>query len=298
MSVLEESASDLLKLAGMGEDAATLPDFDETDFLAGRSTNDSSGQPPSETAEEGQDGVVKVDTVEVQEVSCVPTTESGHTDDPSPAEDIVKKNLAMVKELLFPSTQVAAPAFGEGSTSLRSTIFGPLYQGTPSYPTPHSGTNEKETPMSFKIIVNDTLSIPITLRDATLMKDGMSDLRIGKSANGRAGNFYGQNDALAIVNTLRSHGAARVAPDPSADTQQQEQFASILPYFESNRTFVSTAGVDVLVLYSSENVTVAERLSTPTHLIGLPFTLLVSRASIENYSTYAEAAYAAQSTQS
>ncbi|KIO13686.1 hypothetical protein M404DRAFT_591758 [Pisolithus tinctorius Marx 270] len=234
------SGSDLLKLAGMGDGDVALPDFDETDLPAERSANDALGQPRSKTAkEDGQDRAVKVDTFEVQEASFVPTNESGDVNgsvESVPAEDIVKKNLALVKELLFPSTRVAAPAFSEGPTSLRSTIFGPLYQGTTSNPSSHSGTNEKDTPTSFKIIVNDTLSIPITLRDATLVKDGMGDLRIGKSVNGRAGNFYGQNDALAIVNALRSHGVARVAPDASADTQQQEQFASILRHFESNRT--------------------------------------------------------------
>lgn len=49
------------------------------------------------------------------------------------------------------------------------------------------------------------------------------------------------------------------------------------------------------MLYLSENIVVAEKLSTPSHLIGLGNTLLVSRASIENQSTYAQAAYAAQS---
>ncbi|KAI6118862.1 hypothetical protein EDD16DRAFT_1775631 [Pisolithus croceorrhizus] len=294
------SGSDLLKLAGVGEDATALPDFDETDPPVERSINGSSNQPPSETMKvEGQDDGVKIETVETQEASCVPTTEPGHTNVSVLAEDIAKKNnLAMVKELLFPSTQLIAPAFGEGSTSLRSTIFGPLYQGATPNPPSHNGATEKEASMSLKITLNDTLSIPITLRDATFKKGGMGDLRIGKSANGRAGNFYGQNDALAIVNALQSHGVARVAPDPSADTQQQEQFTSILRHFESNRTFISAVGVEVFVLYSSENVAIAEKLSTPTHLVGLSSTLLVSRASIENFSTYAEAAYAAQSTES
>lgn len=290
------SGSDLLKLAGVSEDAAALPDFDEIDVSGVGSVNGSSNQLPSEvTKAEDQDEGVKVET---QEASCVPTTESGPTNVSVLPEDIAKKNLAKVKELLFPSTQVIAPAFGEGSTSLRSTIFGPLYQGTTPNPPSHSAINEKEAPTSFKITVNDTLSIPITLRDATLVKDGMGDLRIGKSANGRAGNFYGQHDALAIVSALRSHGVARVAPDPSVDFQQQEQFTSILRQFESNRTFISAVGVDVFVLYSSENVAIAEKLSTPTHLIGLSSTLLVSRASIENFSAYARAAYAAQSTES
>ena len=159
--------------------------------------------------------------------------------------------------------------------------------------------------------MNDTISIPLTLEDVTHMQGRMNDFRIGKSANGRAGNFYGENDALAIVNTLRSHGTARVVPDASADAEQKEHFAAFLNHFESNRTvrcitysppfphvskqFVSAVGVDVYVLYSSENIAVAEKLSTPGHLIGLGSTLLVSRASIENQSTYAQAAYAAQS---
>lgn len=290
------SGSDLLKLAGVGEDAAELPDFDEIGVSGVGSINGTSNQLPLEVrkAEDGDEGV----TAEAQEASCVPTTESDHTNVPVLPEDIVKKNLAKMKELLFPSTQVIAPAFGEGSTSLRSTIFGPLYQGTTPNPPSHSATDEKEALTSLKITVNDTLSIPITLRDATLVKDGMGDLRIGKSANGRAGNFYGQHDALAIVNELRSHGVARVAPHPSADIQQQEQFSSILRQFESDRTFISAVGVDVFVLYSSENVAIAEKLSTPTHLVGLSSTLLVSRTSIENFSKYAHAAYAAQPIES
>lgn len=81
--------------------------------------------------------------------------------------------------------------------------------------------------------MNDTVSIPITLEDVTHLQ---GDLRIGKSINGRAGNFYGENDALAIVHTLRSHGTARVVPDASADTEHKECFATFLNHFQSNRT--------------------------------------------------------------
>lgn len=48
------------------------------------------------------------------------------------------------------------------------------------------------------------------------------------------------------------------------------------------------------MLCSSKNVAVAEKLSTPAHLVGSPDTLLISRAVIENQLTYGAAVYRAK----
>lgn len=52
---------------------------------------------------------------------------------------------------------------------------------------------------------------------------------------------------------------------------------------------IAPVGKEVCVLYSSENVAIAEKLGAPTHLKGLSSTLLISRACIENQLAYVAA---------
>ncbi|KAG6330052.1 hypothetical protein ID866_9035 [Astraeus odoratus] len=301
---LKPSETGLLKMAGVEKDANPLPDFDEDpathdlpiqalaqeeQIQASEATTSSAEQAPATAT--AAELVATSSTLAAEQPSGTNTAVALEV---TTIEDVAKKNLALATEQLFPSAQkMSFQAFSEPSTSFRSTIFGPLYQGT-SIHTSNSGANDTGSSTSFKIIVNDTISIPLTLKDVNQMKGRMSDLRIGKSVNGRAGNFYGQNDALAIISALRSCGTARVVPEESADTEQQEHFATFLRQFELGRTFISAVGVDVYVLYLSENAAVVEQFSTPANLVGLSNTLLVARASIENQSVYAQAAYAAQ----
>jgi hypothetical protein len=165
---------------------------------------------------------------------------------------------------------------------------------------------------TFKLILNDSIELSLTLKDCSQIKERINDVSVGKSSSGRVAVFYDSDDALAIVTTLRSTGTARVVLDPSADATQREYFAAFLRRFESSHTvrkvlctiddcltrtrvqLVTLAGKEFTVLYLSENAGIAKTLCAPSNLVGLSSTLLVSRASIENQNAYVAAAFAAK----
>ncbi|KIK97507.1 hypothetical protein PAXRUDRAFT_218120 [Paxillus rubicundulus Ve08.2h10] len=207
------------------------------------------------------------------------------------AEEVAKKSVELAKEQLFPSAQLSSNAFGDIPSSFESTIFGPLYQGVTSN---HAAANGNESLTTFKLILDDSIGLPLTLKDCSQIKGRINDVSVGKSSSGRVAVFYDSEDALAIVTTLRSSGTARVVPDPSADATQKEHFATFLRRFESSHTLIAPAGKEVCVLYLSENAGIAEKLCAPSNLVGLSSTLLISRASIENQLAYVAAAFAAK----
>lgn len=80
---------------------------------------------------------------------------------------------------------------------------------------------------TFNIIINDTVSIPLTLKGGPDTKGPTGDIK--------PGSFYGPSDALAIVNTLRSLGLAQAVPAPTASEEEKEHLAAFVQRLGSSR---------------------------------------------------------------
>ncbi|KAH0827186.1 hypothetical protein J3R83DRAFT_4879 [Lanmaoa asiatica] len=294
------SAAELLKLAGLQTDPETLPDYEDPAAQPQVETQGSSStlapveeELPNQSSVEVTDGCKANDPVTD---GSPPVSEAGQQvstpviGDPSvpsvvtpPADEVVKKNIELAKEHLFPSTQPSFDTFSTAPSAFRSTIFGPLYQGPTTNSVPIA-RNEFST--TFKVILGDSVELPLVLKDCNEIRTRISDILIGNSSGSKVALFYSAGDALAMVSTFKSDGTARVVLDPSAETMQQERFSTFLQRFESSQTLIAPVGKEVCVLYSSENANVAEKLGAPTHLRGLSSTLLISHASIENQLAY------------
>ncbi|KAH0830749.1 hypothetical protein J3R83DRAFT_2228 [Lanmaoa asiatica] len=295
------SAAELLKLAGLQTDPETLPDYEdpaaqpqEVETQGSNSTlAPVEEELPNQSSVEVTDGCKANDPVTDGSPSVSEAGQQASTPvigDPSvpsvvtpPADEVVKKNIELAKEHLFPSTQPSFDTFSTAPSAFRSTIFGPLYQGPTTNSVPIA-RNEFST--TFKVILGDSVELPLVLKDCNEIRTRISDILIGNSSGSKVALFYSAGDALAMVSTFKSDGTARVVLDPSAETMQQERFSTFLQRFESSQTLIAPVGKEVCVLYSSENANVAEKLGAPTHLRGLSSTLLISHASIENQLAY------------
>ena len=92
----------------------------------------------------------------------------------------------------------------------------------------------------FKVILGDSVELPLVLKDCGEIKARISDILIGNSSCSKVALFYSAEDALAMVSTFKSDGTARVVLDPSAKTMQQERFSTFLQRFESSQTVWQT----------------------------------------------------------
>lgn len=86
------------------------------------------------------------------------------------------------------------------------------------------------------MILGDGVELPMLLQDCNELKTRICDILIGKSSGSKVALFYSADDALAMVNTFKSDGTARVVLDPSATITQQEKFAIFRQRFEASQT--------------------------------------------------------------
>ncbi|KAF8844452.1 hypothetical protein BDN67DRAFT_1065964 [Paxillus ammoniavirescens] len=297
-----------LKSTGQQKDTEMLPDY-EDDSAAQENVAEQPSSPgsakvedksPEQSAAVATSGTKTIIADAADSVTDLVAQASDSAIEPSApsidpttatAEEAAKKSVELAKEQLFPSVQLSSNAFGDVPSSFRSTIFGPLYQGVTSN---HAAADGNESLATFKLVLDDSIGLPLTLKDCSQIKGRINDISVGKSSSGRVAVFYESDDALAIVTALKSSGTARVVLDPSADATQRENFATFLRRFESSHTLVAPAGKEITVLYLSENAGIAEKLCAPSNLVGLTSTLLISRASIEDQLAYVAAAFAAK----
>ncbi|KAF9227699.1 hypothetical protein BS17DRAFT_774173 [Gyrodon lividus] len=303
------SGDEFVKLDELLKDAETLPDYEDDSTAHEKvaqqpppgpspgpaTVEDKSAEPPPALAVMGAN-TTDTDAADSVTESVVQTSDpaiepSAFLNLETATAEAVKTSVELAKEQLFPSAQLSSSAFNDAPSSFRSTIFGPLYQGATLN---HATSDGNESSTTFKVILNDAIELPLTLKDCSQIKGRISDLSVGKWSSGKVALFYGSNDACAIVDTLKSNGTARVVPDTSADATQKEHFSTFLKRFESFHTLVAPVGKEVCVLYSSENAGIAEKLCAPSHLVGLSRTLLISCASIEDQLAYVAAAFAAK----
>lgn len=90
------------------------------------------------------------------------------------------------------------------------------------------------------MILGDGVELPLVLKDCSKIKARISDILIGNSSGAKVALFYSAEDALAMVNTFKSDGTARVVLDPSAEVTQQERFSTFLQRFQSSHTVRQT----------------------------------------------------------
>ncbi|KAG1832044.1 hypothetical protein EV424DRAFT_1369416 [Suillus variegatus] len=266
------SGQELLEIAGLKPDADALPDFEDEANVE---------QPPQP----------------VNEISVETLVDDAPTEDPAlPAtltveDEASRKSLAEAKEQLFPSVQASASVTSISSlswkTSKDNTIFGPMYK----LQEPAQGPNGvNESVPTFKLILNANTPIPLVLKDSNNMKGvSFTDIYADKSLDGRAGTFYLLEDAVRIVSTFSGLGSARVVPDSSADDDHKTQFDVFQQRLHSGQTFVTKAGKELLVFFSSQNMEISAKLSPPQVLIGLADTVLLMRVQITDSTGYANA---------
>jgi hypothetical protein len=143
---------------------------------------------------------------------------------------------------------------------------------------------------TFKLILNANVPVPLVLKDSNNMKGvSFTDIYADKSLDGRAGTFYLLEDAVRIVSTFSGLGSARVVPDSSADDSHKTQFDVFQQRLHSGQTFVTKAGKELLVFFSSQNMEISAKLSPPQVLIGLANTVLLMRVQITDSTGYANA---------
>ncbi|KAG2078217.1 hypothetical protein BDR04DRAFT_1087967 [Suillus decipiens] len=265
------SGQELLEIAGLKPDADVLPDFEDEAIVE---------QPPEPT------NVIPVETDDE-----VPTEDAASPATLTVEDEAARKSLADAKEQLFPSVQASASVTSISSlswkTSKDNTIFGPMYK----LQEPAQGPNGvNESVPTFKLILNANAPVPLVLKDSNNMKGvSFTDIYADKSLDGRAGTFYSLEDAVRIVSTFSGHGSARVVPDSSADDSHKTQFDIFQQRLHSGQTFVTKAGKELLVFFSSQNLEISAKLSPPQVLIGLANTVLLMRVQITDSSGYANA---------
>ncbi|KAG2356209.1 hypothetical protein BDR07DRAFT_1464154 [Suillus spraguei] len=267
------SGQELLEIAGLKSDADVLPDFEDEANIE---------QPPEPTS------IISVEAL---------ADDEGPTEDvASPAtltveNEAARKSLAEAKEQLFPSVQASASVTSISSSSWKTskdnTIFGPMYK----LQEPAQGPNGvNESVPTFKLILNANAPVPLVLKDSNNMKGvSFTDIYADKSLDGRAGTFYSLEDAVRIVSTFSGFGSARVVPDSSADDSHKTQFDVFQQRLHSGQIFVTKAGKELLVFFSSQNLEISAKLSPPQVLIGLANTVLLMRVQITDSTGYANA---------
>ncbi|KAG1891116.1 hypothetical protein F4604DRAFT_1704350 [Suillus subluteus] len=266
------SGQELLEIAGLKPDADALPDFEDEANVE---------QPPQPT------DVTSVETL----ADDVPTEDAASPATLTVEDEAARKSLAEAKEQLFPSVQASASVMSISSSSWKTTkdntIFGPMYKLQEPAQEPN-GVNESVP--TFKLILNTNAPVPLVLKDSNNMKGvSFTDIYADKSLDGRAGTFYLLEDAVRIVSTFSGLGSARVVPDSSADDSHKTQFDVFQQRLHSGQTFVTKAGKELLVFFSSQNMEISAKLSPPQVLIGLANTVLLMRVQITDSTGYANA---------
>ncbi|KIK49207.1 hypothetical protein CY34DRAFT_797147 [Suillus luteus UH-Slu-Lm8-n1] len=266
------SGQELLEIAGLKPDADALPDFEDEPNVE---------HPPQPT------NVISVETL----ADDVPTADAASPATLTVEDEAARKSLAEAKEQLFPSVQASASVTSISSSSWKTskdnTIFGPMYK----LQEPAQGPNGvNESVPTFKLILNVDAPVPLVLKDFNNMKGvSFTDIYADKSLDGRAGTFYLLEDAVRIVSTFSSLGSARVVPDSSANDSHKTQFDVFQQRLHSGQTFVTKAGKELLVFFSSQNTEISAKLSPPQVLIGLANTVLLMRVQIIDSTGYANA---------
>ncbi|KAG2349777.1 hypothetical protein BDR05DRAFT_955642 [Suillus weaverae] len=265
------SGQELLEIAGLKPDADVLPDFEDEANVE---------QPPQST------NVISVETLADDVSTDVAASPALTVED-----EAARKSLAEAKEQLFPSVQASASVTSISSSSWKTskdnTIFGPMYKLQEPTQEPN-GVNESVP--TFKLILNANTPVPLVLKDSNNMKGvSFTDIYADKSLDGRAGTFYLLEDAVRIVSTFSGLGSARVVPDSSAEDSHKMQFDVFQQRLHSGQTFVTKAGKELLVFFSSQNLEISAKLSPPQVLIGLANTVLLMRVQITDSTGYANA---------
>jgi hypothetical protein len=265
------SGQELLGIAGLKPDTDALPDFED------EANVEHLPQPTN---------VISVETP----ADDVPTEDAASPATPTVEDEAARKSLTEAKEQLFPSVQASASVTSISSswkTSKDNTIFGPMYK----LQEPAQGPNGvNESVPTFKLILNADAPVPLVLKDSNNMKGvSFTDIYADKSLDGRAGTFYLLEDAVRIASTFSGLGSARVVPDSSADDSHKTQFDVFQQRLHSGQTFVTKAGKELLVFFSSQNMEISAKLSPPQVLIGLANTVLLMRVQIIDSTGYANA---------
>ena len=165
---------------------------------------------------------------------------------------------------------------------------------------------------AFSLSLDSSAVVPIYLRDV-FAETGMSSLSsiVATHPKGPPGKFYRGDTASAMVNCLAPGGSsARVEVNENVDVEQKRHFERFRSRLEDGELvwlsdtfsdqkltvvqFICLSGDEVLAFWSSSNAGFGEKLRAPENLIGLAAIVIMSRVTIEDFSSYADAACKAE----
>ncbi|KAL6300125.1 hypothetical protein BKA93DRAFT_803028 [Sparassis latifolia] len=173
----------------------------------------------------------------------------------------------------------------------QSTIFGPLTIGPESHRAPDSSTSCDSEPLrpTLFLSLDSAVSVPVILRDVT--PKGSTLDNVGKNLKGPPGKFYKGEYASNLVDSLRMEGScARLAIDPNAEEVHKQHLKRFRTCLLAGELFVEMIGINLLVMFASENKSFGQKFDISPTLVGLGDTVVVTHVRIEDFSAYAQAA--------
>ncbi|KAG9226107.1 hypothetical protein CCMSSC00406_0005018 [Pleurotus cornucopiae] len=273
--VVPPTAAELLRLSGADEKSvADLVDFQDDTLVT-----------PTLAYPE--------DTIPPRSPSQPPTAAAATTTAGTGVVSVLRQSLATVKETLFPS---ASPAVPEQRNKWRisdanSTIFGALASGS-------GETDESESPTAkFFLSFDSSAAAPVRLLcaspdtpDAPTPTPTLDEI-IKTQAKGPAGQFYQQEYAHNLLNSLRSVGpsAKVVLDDSEASDDQRKHYERFQTKLRAGELFVEFVHEDLLAFCVPESADIVQRLNFPASLRAEAGHILVMRVMISNPMGYHEA---------
>ncbi|KAJ8699889.1 hypothetical protein PTI98_002966 [Pleurotus ostreatus] len=272
--VVPPTAAELLRLAGADEKSvADLVDFQDDTLVTPTLAYPEDTIPPRSPS---------------QPPTAAATTTAG-----TGVVSVLRQSLATVKETLFPS---ASPAVPEQRHKWRisdanSTIFGALASGS-------GETGESESPTAkFFLSFDSSAAAPVRLLcaspdtpDAPTPTPTLDEI-IKTQAKGPAGQFYQQEYAHTLLNTLRSVGpsAKVVLDDSEASDAQKRHYERFQTKLRAGELFVEFVHEDLFAFCVPESADIVQRLDFPASLRAEAGHVLVTRVMISNPIGYHEA---------
>jgi len=198
-----------------------------------------------------------------------------------------------VTEITVESVQ-ESPANQERSISKpaafgKPSIFGPLSIG--------AGSSRNLDRNAYALRLDTSIDVSVVLQD---MKPGSGsgpvttlDLKeiFSKTPSAAPGKFYNPEAGSKLLSTLKTGGpCARVELLPGEDEEHEQNWEKFRDRLENKDTFVTGAGLNILIVVASSNIEACETLGIPDILTGLRREIIVSATDIEDASRYSDAA--------
>jgi len=169
------------------------------------------------------------------------------------------------------------------------SIFGPLSIGV--------GSSKILDRNAYALRLDTSVDVSVVLQD---MKPGTGsesamtiDLKevFSKTPAAAPGKFYNPEAGSALLGTLKTGGpCARVELLPGEDEEHEQNWEKFRDRLENKDTFITGAGVHILVLVASSNTEACKTLGVPDVLTGIRREIIVSATDIEDSSGYGDAA--------